>query len=257
MIIEFYKYQGTGNDFVIIDDRDNTFPVEDNEIVAVICERRMGVGADGLILLRNHNKYDFEMIYFNSDGNQSSMCGNGGRCIVAFAAILGIIDDEAEFIAIDGVHKAKLTKEGVFLQMRDVKSIERRLSGLFLNTGSPHYVQMVDAFTSCNVDREGREIRNSADFSKDGVNVNFVLDADPLEVRTYERGVESETLSCGTGVVAAVIAMHYSNIITDSIIDVKTKGGVLSVDFEEFNGFYRNIWLSGDVSMVYAGEFEC
>ena len=257
MIIEFYKYQGTGNDFVIIDDRDNTFPVEDSEIVAAICERRMGVGADGLILLRNHNKYDFEMIYFNSDGNLSSMCGNGGRCIVAFAAILGIIEHEAEFIAIDGVHKAKLTKDGVFLQMRDVKSIERRLSGLFLNTGSPHYVQMLETFTSFNVNKEGRKIRNSTDFSKDGVNVTFVLDADPLEVRTYESGVESETLSCGTGVVAAVIAMHYSNIITDSIVDVKTRGGILSVDFEDLNGVYRNIWLSGGVSMVYGGEFEC
>ena len=257
MIIEFYKYQGTGNDFVIIDDRDNTFPVEDSEIVAAICERRMGVGADGLILLRNHNKYDFEMIYFNSDGNLSSMCGNGGRCIVAFAAILGIIEHEAEFIAIDGVHKAKLTKDGVFLQMRDVKSIERRLSGLFLNTGSPHYVQMLETFTSFNVNKEGRKIRNSTDFSKDGVNVNFVLDADPLEVRTYERGVESETLSCGTGVVATAIAMHYSNCIEDDFAIINTKGGVLNVTFEEFNGSYRNIWLNGEANMVYAGEFEC
>ena len=257
MLFEFYKYQGTGNDFIIIDDRVSVFPIADKDIIAAICERRMGIGADGLILLRDHDKYDFEMIYFNSDGNQSSMCGNGGRCIVAFAAILGIIENETVFMAIDGVHKARLNSEGVSLQMQEVKKIKRTISGLFLDTGSPHYVQMVDDFTTLNVDAEGRRIRNSANFMHDGVNVNFVLDADPLEVRTYERGVEAETLSCGTGVVAVALAMYYSNIIKDNIVDIKTKGGILNVDFEEFNGVYRNIWLSGDVSMVYAGEFEC
>lgn len=257
MLFEFYKYQGTGNDFIIIDDRVSVFPNKDKEIIAAICERRMGIGADGLILLRDHDKYDFEMIYFNSDGNQSSMCGNGGRCIVAFAAILGIIENETVFMAIDGVHKARLSSEGVSLQMQEVKKIKRTISGLFLDTGSPHYVQMVDGFTTLNVDAEGRRIRNLANFMNDGVNVNFVLDADPLEVRTYERGVEAETLSCGTGVVAVALAMYYSNIIKDNIVDIKTKGGILNVDFEEYNGIYRNIWLSGDVSMVYAGEFEC
>ena len=257
MLFEFYKYQGTGNDFIIIDDRVSVFPIADKDIIAAICERRMGIGADGLILLRDHDKYDFEMIYFNSDGNQSSMCGNGGRCIVAFAAILGIIENETVFMAIDGVHKARLNSEGVSLQMQEVKKIKRTISGLFLDTGSPHYVQMVDDFTTLNVDAEGRSIRNLANFMNDGVNVNFVLDADPLEVRTYERGVEAETLSCGTGVVAVALAMYYSNIIKDNIVDIKTKGGILNVDFEEYNGIYRNIWLSGDVSMVYAGEFEC
>ena len=255
MIIEFYKYQGTGNDFVIIDDRDNTFPVEDSEIVAAICERRMGVGADGLILLRNHNKYDFEMIYFNSDGNLSSMCGNGGRCIVAFAAILGIIEHEAEFIAIDGVHKAKLTKDGVFLQMRDVKSIERRLSGLFLNTGSPHYVQMLETFTSFNVNKEGRKIRNSTEFSKDGVNVNFVLDADPLEVRTYERGV-GETRACGTGVSASAII---SGLINDwpSPVKVDVLGGdQLEVNFIRNGKNFTAVQLTGPAEIVYHGEIE-
>ena len=241
MVIEFYKYQGTGNDFIMIDDRDNVFDIKDQELIAALCERRMGIGADGLILLRDHDKLDFEMIYFNSDGNQSSMCGNGGRCIVAFAEMLEVIGNEAIFMAIDGEHKAKISKDGVCLQMQDVNKIEGVGDGLVLDTGSPHYILMVDDLKTLDVIKEGSKIRNSAPFRKEGVNVNFVLDAADLEVRTYERGVESETLSCGTGVVATAISMHYANCIEESLVDVKTIGGVLSVSFEEFNGYYRNI----------------
>ena len=257
MIIEFYKYQGTGNDFIMIDDRDKEFDLTDNDLIAALCERRMGIGADGLILLREHETLDFEMIYFNADGKQSSMCGNGGRCIIAFAQMLEMIENETTFMAIDGQHKGRLMDDGIYLQMQDVKEIEGVGDGLVLNTGSPHYIEMVDDLKNIDVCKQGRKIRNSLPFKKDGINVNFVLDANDLQVRTYERGVEEETLSCGTGVVATAIAMHYANCIEESLVNVKTNGGELTVSFEEFNGGYRNIWLSGDASMVFAGEFAC
>jgi len=257
MIIEFYKYQGTGNDFIMIDDREKEFDLTDNDLIAALCERRMGIGADGLILLREHDTLDFEMIYFNADGKQSSMCGNGGRCIIAFVQMLEMIEDETTFMAIDGEHKGRLMDDGIYLQMQDVKKIEGVGDGLVLNTGSPHYIEMVDELDYIDVDKQGRKIRNSAPFKKDGINVNFVLDANELQVRTYERGVEAETLSCGTGVVATAIAMHYANCIEETLVNVKTKGGELTVSFEEFNGGYRNIWLSGEASMVFAGEFAC
>ena len=257
MIIEFYKYQGTGNDFIMIDDREKEFDLTENDLIAALCERRMGIGADGLILLREHDTLDFEMIYFNADGKQSSMCGNGGRCIIAFAQMLEMIEDETTFMAIDGEHKGRLMDDGIYLQMQDVKKIEGVGDGLVLNTGSPHYIEMVDELDYIDVDKQGRKIRNSVPFKKDGINVNFVLDANELQVRTYERGVEAETLSCGTGVVATAIAMHYANCIEETLVNVKTKGGELTVSFEEFNGGYRNIWLSGEASMVFAGEFAC
>tara|TARA_B110000008_G_scaffold115375_1_gene118098 strand:+ start:8898 stop:9671 length:774 start_codon:yes stop_codon:yes gene_type:complete len=257
MIIEFYKYQGTGNDFIMIDDRENEFDMNDSGLVSALCERRMGIGADGLILLREHDTLAFEMIYFNADGKQSSMCGNGGRCIFAFAQLLEIIDTEATFMAIDGEHKGKITENEIALQMQDVSKIEGVGDGLVLDTGSPHYIEMVDDLKHLNVNKEGKKIRNSEPFKKEGINVNFVLDAAKLQVRTYERGVEAETLSCGTGTVATALAMHYANCIEENLINVKTKGGDLTVSFEEFNGGYRNIWLIGEASMVYAGEFVC
>ena len=257
MIIEFYKYQGTGNDFIMIDDREKEFDLKDNDLIAALCERRMGIGADGLILLREHGTLDFEMIYFNADGKESSMCGNGGRCIIAFAQMLEMTGNETTFMAIDGEHKGRLMDDGIYLQMQDVKKIEGVGDGLVLNTGSPHYIEMVDELDYIDVDKQGRKIRNSVPFKKDGINVNFVLDANELQVRTYERGVEAETLSCGTGVVATAIAMHYANCIEETLVNVKTKGGELTVSFEEFNGGYRNIWLSGEASMVFAGEFAC
>ena len=257
MIIEFYKYQGTGNDFIMIDDRENEFDVDDGGLITALCERRMGIGADGLILLREHDVLDFEMIYFNADGKQSSMCGNGGRCIIAFAETLEMIGTETTFMAIDGEHKGKIMDDGIALQMQDVSEIKGVGDGLVMDTGSPHYIEMVDDLEHLNVNKEGKRIRNSKEFKKEGINVNFVLDAAQLQMRTYERGVEDETLSCGTGVVATAIAMHYTNCIEDNLVSIKTKGGELTVSFEEFNGGYRNIWLIGEASMVYTGEFEC
>jgi diaminopimelate epimerase len=257
MIIEFYKYQGTGNDFIIVDDRDNNFDTNDSGLISALCERRMGIGADGLILLREHATLDFEMFYFNSDGKQSSMCGNGGRCIIAFAQLLEMIEAETTFMAIDGEHKGKIMDDGIALQMQDVSEIEGVGDGLVLDTGSPHYIEMVDDLKHLNINKEGKRIRNSEPFIKEGINVNFVLDATELQVRTYERGVEAETLSCGTGAVATAIAMHYAKCIEENLVNIKTKGGDLTVSFEEFNGGYRNIWLIGEASMVYAGEFVC
>ena len=164
MIIEFYKYQGTGNDFIMIDDRKNEFDMMDSGLISALCERRMGIGADGLILLREHDTLDFEMIYFNSDGKQSSMCGNGGRCIIAFSEMLEMIDTETTFMAIDGEHKGKITEGEIALQMQDVLGIKGVGDGLVLDTGSPHYIEMVDDLEHYNVKKEGRKIRNSAPF---------------------------------------------------------------------------------------------
>ena len=257
MIIEFYKYQGTGNDFIIIDDREESFNINDHQLITALCERRMGIGADGLILLRDHDKYDFEMIYFNSDGCKSSMCGNGGRCIIAFAQLLEIINEETTFMAVDGEHKGQFLGDTIALQMQDVKEIEGVGDGLVIDTGSPHYIEIVDDLNCMDVNKEGRKIRNSKLFKNKVINVNFVQYSMYIQVRTYERGVEAETLSCGTGVVATAIAMHYANCIEDNLINIRTKGGGLSVSFEQYKGIYRNIWLSGEARMVYAGEFEC
>lgn len=257
MIIEFYKYHGSGNDFIMIDDRKNEFDLNDNELISALCERRMGIGADGLILLRNHKALDFEMIYFNADGKGSSMCGNGGRCIIDFAHMLEIINTETTFMAIDGEHRGKIIGREISIQMKDVNNIQKFLGGLVLDTGSPHYIEEVDDLLNLDVKNEVRRIKSLNPFKEKSVNINFVLNADELHVRTYERGVEAETFSCGTGVVASAIAMHYANCINVNVIDVKTKGGVLNVSFEEVNGIYKNIWLSGEASMVYAGEFEC
>ena len=257
MVIEFYKYQGTGNDFIFIDDRCSIFDIDDGNLIAALCERKMGIGADGLILLREHDVLDFEMVYFNSDGKISSMCGNGGRCIIAFAKLLELIETETIFMAIDGEHKGRIQEDGIYLKMQDVTEIDNLDDALVLDTGSPHYITIVDDLQNLDVKVEGRKIRNSKSFKKEGINVNFVLDNANLQVRTYERGIEDETLSCGTGVVATAIAMHYANCTKENQININTKGGELTVSFEEFNGVYRNIWLSGDVNMVYAGEFEC
>ena len=257
MMIEFYKYQGTGNDFIMIDDRNSKFDIEDNELIAALCKRRIGIGADGLILLRNHDQYDFEMLYFNSDGKQSSMCGNGGLCIVSFAKILRIFENETIFIAIDGVHKGRFLEDTIALLMKDVTIIKHLGDGLVLDTGSPHYILFVDDLDNIDIETEGKKIRNSKLFEKKGINVNFVQYEGKLRLRTYERGVEEETLSCGTGVVATAIALYHANYFEDNLVSITTKGGELTVSFEEFNGTYRDIWLSGDASMVYAGEFIC
>ena len=257
MIIEFYKYQGTGNDFIIIDDRDNSFNTSDSLLIKSLCERKMGIGADGLILLRNHDTYDFRMIYFNSDGLESTLCGNGARCIVAFAYLLEITKEKSSFIAVDGLHDANISDDEVSIKFKDILKINSDNDCFIIDSGSPHLIKTVSNINDVDVDVEGSKIRNSNKFKSEGINVNFIEYNDILKIRTYERGVESETLSCGTGAVASAIAIHHSGIVDENIISLVTRGGDLSVMFEEFNGIYRNIWLTGSANLVYIGEFEC
>ena len=257
MQIPFYKYQGTGNDFVLIDNRQQKFPINDTTLVAQLCDRKFGVGADGLIVLEEHPSQDFSMIYYNADGNQSSMCGNGGRCIVHFAAFLGVIDTQTAFMAIDGVHRATIKDDKVALRMTDVSHIEIHKEFSFLNTGSPHHVEMVTNLENINVVDKGRAIRNNR-YGATGANINFVskISEDTFCVRTYERGVEDETLSCGTGVTAVALAMFDTKQTTSSKVYLKTKGGDLSVSFVKKENTYTNIVLSGPATQVYKGIWE-
>ena len=259
MKIDFYKYQGTGNDFVIVDNRDNSFGGTSVKKIAFLCNRRFGIGADGLMLLQNKEGYDFEMVYFNSDGRTSSMCGNGGRCIVAFAKKIGVIKDAAYFIAIDGEHRAKVDEKGwVSLEMNDVKTVEMNEEFCWLDTGSPHYVKFVGSIEKYDVLNEGRKIRYSERFAKEGTNVNFISpEENRLFVRTYERGVEDETYSCGTGVTAAALAasLHDKATAKDHC-DIKTLGGDLRVRFERNGNEFANIWLEGPAEFVFKGMIE-
>lgn len=254
----FYKYQGTGNDFVIIDNRQENFDKNNTKLINQICDRRFGVGADGLILLENHDSADFKMVYYNADGNESTMCGNGGRCITAFAKYLGIIEQEATFEAIDGLHKAVIENSLVKLQMQDVQGIQKQNGFVFLDTGSPHHVLFRDNLEQLDVKAEGSTIRYSDVYNKEGVNVNFVepLDTDNFSVRTYERGVEDETLSCGTGVTAVAIAVHFIGKTKKNIIKLHTPGGNLKVTFDENKGIYNNVWLVGPAEFIFKGEWS-
>ena len=258
MSINFFKYQATGNDFVIIDNRIKNFDKNDTKLIAKICDRRFGIGADGLILLESSHNFDFKMIYFNADGRESSMCGNGGRCIVAFARRLGIIKNTTTFTAIDGPHEAKIKTSNIFLKMRDVKSIENKAGGIILDTGSPHYVSVCKDLDNLNIQIEGAKIRNTSPFLEDGINVNFVdpIDSENFAIRTYERGVEGETLSCGTGATAVAIAMHASQKTKSNCIVLQTQGGDLEVQFRCQGASYVDGWLRGSVRYVFEGIFE-
>ena len=259
MQLTFYKYQGTGNDFIMIDNRLNIFPKENTQFIEQLCDRRFGIGADGLILLENHTTYDFKMVYFNSDGNESSMCGNGGRCLVAFAKQIGIIEAAAEFEAVDGYHYAKIIGDDlVSLQMKDVDRIAVHQDYSFLNTGSPHHVQIVSDLKNLDVKTEGAKIRYSDLYGKAGSNINFVhqLENDIFVVRTYERGVEDETLSCGTGATAVAIAMHHVCKTKSNSIDLQVEGGKLSVQFKENNGVYSDVFLVGPATFVFEGMID-
>ncbi|MEW7279257.1 diaminopimelate epimerase [Aquimarina sp. 2201CG1-2-11] len=260
MTLTFYKYQGTGNDFVIIDNRDNSISKNNTKLFARLCDRKFGIGADGLMLLEKpyNEGDDFTMVYFNADGNESSMCGNGGRCLVAFAAFLGVIKDKATFTAIDGKHHAEIKDGLVYLQMQDVFDIENHTTHLFLDTGSPHHVTMVNDLENYDVREEGKRIRNGAPYFEAGSNVNFVekKNGSAFAVRTYERGVEDETLSCGTGVTAVALSMHATKRIDKEEVDVATEGGALKVTFQKTEKGYENIYLIGPAEQVFKGEIE-
>ncbi|HYO23094.1 MAG TPA: diaminopimelate epimerase [Flavisolibacter sp.] len=258
MELHFYKYQGTGNDFIILDNRAKIYDFT-KEQVAFLCHRRFGIGADGLMLLNAHEQYDFEMKYYNADGGESTMCGNGGRCLVKFAAEMGIIKSEYRFIAIDGEHEASIETNGhVALKMNDVSTVRSNYNKHVLNTGSPHYVEETENVMDIDVFGKGRAIRYSDEFKQDGINVNFVEqteDPDTIIVRTYERGVEDETYSCGTGVTAAAL-VSYHNEAGFNFVNVKTKGGMLAVEYDKVDEQFRNIWLIGPAAKVFEGRIE-
>ncbi len=259
MKIQFQKYQGTGNDFIVIDNRELKFNRANNDLVKKLCDRRFGIGADGLILLQNKTGYDFEMVYYNSDGNESSMCGNGGRCIVEFARTLGLVKDKAIFFAIDGNHEAVVKPGFISLKMKDVKEVEITAPFALLDTGSPHYVAFVNNVEKFNVFEEGQKVRNSSRFQEKGVNVNFVEKKyNDLFVRTYERGVEDETLSCGTGVTAAALVAALRNVsTTQNDCDIQTLGGKLKVKFNKHpDNSFTDVWLEGPATYVFGGEVE-
>lgn len=265
MQIHFYKYQGAGNDFVMIDNRDEKFPVG-TQIIKRLCDRKFGIGADGLILLQNHEGFDFEMVYFNADGNLASMCGNGGRCTAAFAKQLGIGNVQYNFIAVDGPHKAWFDGNKVSLQMKNVGQVSVNGSAFVMDTGSPHYVKFMDKIDGLDVFHLGKDIRNNAEFKDKGINVNFVQmdpgNQDHIHIRTYERGVEDETLACGTGIVASALALFYQSkqdntTIRSKKIRVSALGGELEVDYDYHpeSGF-SNIWLCGPAAFVFEGEIN-
>lgn len=257
MEFTFYKYHGTGNDFVIIDNREAFFPKENTALVAKICDRRFGVGADGLLLLENHHSADFRMVYYNSDGNLSTLCGNGGRCIVHFAQFLGVISQNTVFEAVDGLHEARVENDWVSLKMNIIENVKSSENYVFLNTGSPHHVEMVSDLESYDVFSKGRKIRNEV-YGKEGANVNFVeqVESDIFSVRTYERGVEDETLSCGTGVTAVAIAMFERGKTTENKITLNTPGGQLQVRFEKASSGYKNVYLEGPATQVFKGIWK-
>ncbi len=253
MAISFSKYQGTGNDFIIIDNRRNVFAKNDTKLIKTLCDRKFGIGADGLMLLEDHLSLDFTMVYYNADGT-SSMCGNGGRCITAFAKRLGIIEDTAIFEAIDGIHRAHFVGDIVSLSMQDVNLVEDGDGFVFLNTGSPHHVQFANDLEVMDVRTIGRRIRNSVMYGTEGSNINFVKqDRNIFKVRTYERGVEDETLSCGTGVTAVALAMHHLKKTSRDRVDIDTMGGKLQVAFKKIENGYGDINLIGPANLVFNG----
>ena len=257
MKLKFFKYQGAGNDFVMIDDRQQTFPIS-TKLINRLCDRHFGVGADGLILLQNDKEFDFKMVYFNSDGNESTMCGNGGRCIIRFANDLDVASENMTFTAIDGLHHGIVDNNVIRLQMIDVDEVEDHNDYLFMNTGSPHHVEFVEKVDDVDVYNRGKEIRNGSPYFEKGSNVNFVevMPDNNLRIRTYERGVENETLACGTGITAAAISAYVKNLVDKKSIEIKALGGDLSVNFEENNHKFVNVWLNGPAVKVFEGEIE-
>ncbi|WP_374948912.1 diaminopimelate epimerase [Mucilaginibacter sp.] len=258
MHLKFYKYQGAGNDFVLIDNRENIVNQLDKERVALLCDRRFGIGADGLMLLEELAGYDFKMVYYNADGNEGSMCGNGGRCIVAFAKQLGLITDTTKFLATDGEHHAKISEDGkwISLQMIDVTEIDKDGDAYVLNTGSPHYVKLAADLAIKDVYNEGYAIRNNATYKENGINVNFTeKDGEGYFVRTFERGVENETYACGTGVTAVALAMAKHNSQFGTInTPVKVLGGNLNIRFDYDGEKFSNIYLEGPAELVFEGD---
>ena len=257
MEIKFHKYQGTGNDFIILDNRNSEYNTLTRDNVKKLCDRKFGIGADGLMLLNNKEDYDFDMTYYNADGNEGSLCGNGSRCIIKFAWNTGMQKEHYVFTAADGAHEATIDFDGIVsLKMKDVDTIQMHHSDYILNTGSPHFIRLAPDVMHLDVFKKGKEIRYSNEFAKEGINVNFVeqlSESDKIIVRTYERGVENETLSCGTGVTAAaLVCYHNENGFNE--VEIQTPGGSLNVEFDRTaDGTFTNIWLCGPAEKVFEG----
>ncbi len=260
MKLNFFKYQGTGNDFILADNRKNEYSSLTQKQIHQLCDRRFGIGADGVMLLQERSGYDFEMKYYNADGKEGSMCGNGGRCMIKFVYHLGIHREMYKFLAVDGMHEAEIDTDGIVsLRMKDVRTIRKFHNDYILDTGSPHYIKLVNHVMDMDVYKKGYEIRHSKEFEDEGINVNFVEqtdEPDKIIVRTFERGVEDETLSCGTGVTAAaLVCYHNENGFNE--VEVKTLGGQISIEFDRIDdNRYENIWLCGPAEKVFEGSVE-
>ena len=255
MNIEFSKYHGTGNDFIILDNRTGKYNNLSTQQVNFLCDRRFGIGGDGLMLLEDADGFDFRMRYYNADGKEGSMCGNGGRCLVQFAKDSGIQKTSYHFIATDGPHDAIMLENGLIkLKMQDVSGIEENGNNKILNTGSPHYVEYVENVAETDVFNIGRKVRYSEAFKTTGINVNFVERInDGIKIRTYERGVEDETLSCGTGATAAALASSEKD--GHQTMNVKVQGGLLQIEFSRINDQeFKNVWLIGPAQFVFSGN---
>jgi diaminopimelate epimerase len=255
MVIPFYKYHGTGNDFILVDNRHLAHIAFDASLIQRLCRRKFGIGADGLISIHNHPTYDFEMVYYNADGSQS-LCGNGSRCAVHLAHYLGMISSQTKFFTTDGSHHAFIEDDLVWLQLKDVNTIQHISTDYWVDTGSPHYVRIVDNLADIDVYTLGKAIRNQEPFQKAGTNVNFVQlgDNNTISVQTYERGVEAVTLSCGTGATAAALVAATKGF--KSPIQVTTPGGKLVVRFSEVASSFKDIYLIGPAVMVFQGTID-
>jgi len=258
MLLHFFKYHGTGNDFILIDNRQDNLSKNDTKLIRRLCDRHFGIGADGLILIERAATVHFNMRYFNADGKPGSMCGNGGRCAVAFANFLGMIEEEATFVAAGGRYHAKIEGEKIRLQMQDVTEIETHDTHWFVDTGSPHHVEMAEQLSDVDVLGRGAKLRYET-YGDSGSNINFVEQhsKSSFEVRTYERGVENETLSCGTGVTAVALSMHHAGKTDSRKVEILTHGGKLEVHFEGDEKGYYNIYLIGPAVQVFKGYMEC
>lgn len=263
MHLKFSKYQGAGNDFILIDNRSSKFSTLKPKQIAILCDRHFGIGADGLILIQHSSDVDFEMVYYNADGNIGSMCGNGARCAVLFGKQIGVAGKKTQFMAYDGLHTANINAVNNFasaivsVSMSDVSEIKKHNGNFVLNTGSPHYVKFVDDVEKIDVVKEGKRIRNNNTFKAKGINVNFVAyKSKASNIRTYERGVEDETLACGTGITASAIAAHYSGLTKSTSVNMIARGGSLNVTFTVKDNQYSKIVLTGSAMKVFDGEIK-
>ncbi len=253
--LKFWKYQGAGNDFIMIDGRN--FDTPTTEQIKLLCDRNFGIGSDGILILKNSQKFDFEMAFFNPDGSEATFCGNGGRCIAKFAQQLQIINDYAIFYAKDGKHTAKINGNSVRLEMNNVLQPAYFNDYVYLNTGTHHVVKFVKNLDKINIIDIAKPIRFSENFQPEGTNVNFVQIYDNyLKIRTYEKGVEQETLACGTGVTAAALAFADKEKINSGKIQVKAKGGILFVEFSRKNNDFYDVFLTGNANFIFSGEID-